>query len=246
MKIVISGTYSTGKTTLSLALSYLTGIPATHARTMREILPAAFPGYSLEQCGSSQLIELGIRRFAERIQAELKMGDSFISDGCSLQEWLYGSTRLKTGFNPSEDPETVKKWQNNHFEEWQIFQQTIHAFGKVVKEYAKNSYDTFIHLPVEFPYVPDGHRPASEYFRNESDKLLTQTYQELGIHPLEVHGNIQKRLSTIVGHMNLDQVMSVKDAIQCAMVYKKHKFDHIQQEKSKHDLENFFNRDHVA
>jgi hypothetical protein len=97
MRIAISGTYSTGKTTLSLALSYLTEIPITRARTMREILPDAFPGYSLEQCGSSELIELGMRRFTERVRAEMQRGDSFISDGCSLQEWLYGSTRLKTG-----------------------------------------------------------------------------------------------------------------------------------------------------
>jgi hypothetical protein len=102
MRIAISGTYSTGKTTLSLALSCLTDIPVTRARTMREILPEAFPDYTLEQCGSSELIELGMRRFLERVRAEIKTGVSFFSDGCPLQEWIYGSTRLKTGFNPVE------------------------------------------------------------------------------------------------------------------------------------------------
>lgn len=43
-KIVISGTYCTGKTTITLALEKATGIPATHALTMREILPDLFPG----------------------------------------------------------------------------------------------------------------------------------------------------------------------------------------------------------
>ena len=69
MRIAISGTYSTGKTTLSVALGFLTGIPVTCARTMREILPVAFPGYSLEQCNSIQLMALGMRRFVERVQA---------------------------------------------------------------------------------------------------------------------------------------------------------------------------------
>lgn len=36
MKIAISGTYSTGKTTTTLALAFYTGLPRTHAKTMRE------------------------------------------------------------------------------------------------------------------------------------------------------------------------------------------------------------------
>mgnify|MGYP007007859318 CR=1 FL=1 len=50
LRIAISGTYSTGKTTSSYALRYLTGIPRTHAQTMREILPIILPGKSLEEC----------------------------------------------------------------------------------------------------------------------------------------------------------------------------------------------------
>ena len=165
MKIAISGTYSTGKTTLSVALSLLTGIPVTRARTMREILPAVFPGYSLEQCGTSQLIELGIRRFTERIRAELVLNDAFISDGCALQEWLYGSTRMITGLNPAEKPENVRKWIENHPDEWNVFRQSIEAFSKVVKKHVRKNYDVIIHLPVEFPLVKDGHRPTSEIFQ---------------------------------------------------------------------------------
>ena len=36
MKIAISGTYSTGKTTTTLALAFYTGLPRTHAKTMRD------------------------------------------------------------------------------------------------------------------------------------------------------------------------------------------------------------------
>ena len=240
MRIVISGTYSTGKTTLSLALSYLTGIPAVRARTMREILPAAFPGYSLEQCGSSQLIELAIRRFCERTQAELKMDHSFVSDGCSLQEWLYGSTRLKTGFNPAEKPEVVKKWIETHSEEWHTFQQTIDALGKVVKEYARNSYDTFIHLPVEFPMTRDGHRPASEYFRTESEKLLMTTYEELGLSPIEIHGSLYDRLSAVVDHLGLDTVMDIDEAVRLINTRQKQGLFNIEMEKSSINKAGFF------
>ena len=214
MKIAISGTYSTGKTTLSVALGFLTGIPVTRARTMREILPVIFPGHLLEQCNSTQLMELGLRRFTERIQAESVMNGSFISDGCSLQEWLYGSTRMITGFNPTEKPESVKRWIDNHPDEWRVFKQTIESFGKVVKNYAKENYDTIIHLSVEFPMVQDGHRPASELFRAESDKLLCNTYRELGLSPVYVSGSIDKRLKMIVEWLNLETVMSIADSIE--------------------------------
>jgi hypothetical protein len=32
-------------------------------------------------------------------------------------------------------------------------------------------YDTIIHLPVEFPFIADGHRPASKSFRKASEQL---------------------------------------------------------------------------
>jgi hypothetical protein len=240
MRIAISGTYSTGKTTLSLALSFLTGIPATRARTMREILPDALPGYSLEQCGSSELIELGLRRFSERSQAEMKQGNSFISDGCALQEWLYGSTRLKTGFNPAEKPEYVKRWIKNHPEEWLVFQTTIENFGRIVKFYVRKHYDTIIHLPAEFPFVADGHRPASETFRTASEQLLINTYHELGIHPIEVRGNLRERLNTIVNKVGLTVIRNTEDAIDLTESYKKKYVDTVRIEKKSFPQENLF------
>ncbi|MDU7016005.1 MAG: AAA family ATPase, partial [Streptococcus mitis] len=62
MKIAISGTYSTGKTTTTLALAFYTGLPRTHAKTMREILPIALPGKRLEDATGPELVQLGIRR----------------------------------------------------------------------------------------------------------------------------------------------------------------------------------------
>ncbi len=43
LRIAISGTYSTGKTTTTEAVSLWLGIPRTHAQTMREILPRRSP-----------------------------------------------------------------------------------------------------------------------------------------------------------------------------------------------------------
>lgn len=240
MKIVISGTYSTGKTTLSLALSYLTGIPKTQAKTMRELLPVTFPGYALTQCAPAQLIELGIRRFTERIEAEIKMNGNFISDGCPIQEWIYGNTRLSTGLNPSENIEIVRKWIAANMEEWNVFKQAIDGFGKVVKKYTSTQYDTIIHLPIEFPFVADGHRPTSEFFREESEKTLIETYKEMGISPFIATGSLKERLLRITSHLGLPNLISVEKAMQMAEDQKRQRIDAIKIERREVDVKDLF------
>lgn len=44
IRLVISGTYSTGKTTTTNALSIATGIPLINALSAREILTELYPG----------------------------------------------------------------------------------------------------------------------------------------------------------------------------------------------------------
>jgi len=232
MKIVISGTYSTGKTTTSLALSLLTNVPVTYARTMREILPETFPGKRLEECDFHELIELGIRRFTERVIAEKKIGQCFISDGCPLQEWIYGQTRNLTGLNPSEKYWKIKLHQLIYSSKWNVFKKAIISFGDTVKEYTKHAYTHVIHLPAEIPFEPDGHRPVSELFRSKSEELLLNTYKELGLNVYEAKGTLASRLEQIVNYLNLNTIMPVNEAIEKAGYIRKSKFDHIKLEKT--------------
>ena len=102
LRIAVSGTYSTGKTTTTIALSLVTGIPRTHARTMREILPEAIPGKTLEDCKPAELLQLGMRRFIERAVFESHCKGGFFSDGSSLHEWVYGKARMIVGINPND------------------------------------------------------------------------------------------------------------------------------------------------
>ncbi|MCE8595711.1 ATP-binding protein [Bacteroides fragilis] len=199
LRIAISGTYSTGKTTTSYALSYLTGIPRTHAQTMREILPVILPGKRLEECTPVDLYELGIRRLTERVACESRLETSFISDGSALHEWVYGRARLKIGLNPNEN----------------AFMRLIHKakllpfalpmlefndyYGKLVKMHTAKSYDTFIHLPIEFPIVQDGHRPVNERFRTISNDYLLEIIQELGIPYFVASGSVEERLEKLRG-----------------------------------------------
>lgn len=232
MKLAISGTYSTGKTITTIALSYLTGIPKTHASTMREILPVAHPGKRLEECLPHELIELGIRRFLERCEAECHYNNHFISDGCAFQEWVYGTTRLKYGLNPNEHPIKVAIDKLVNPTSYEVFQKTIEAFGEVTKLYVKNNYDVIVHLPVEFPFSPDGHRPVKEKFRTESEKLLLKTYDEWNINPLIVSGSLKKRLQRITEALNLPRQMSMEKAIDLALSNKARAFDSVRLETS--------------
>ena len=67
MRLGITGTYSSGKTLTSLLVSHLLAMSRTQARTMREILPAAAPGKTLEEVTSTELIRMIVERHTERV-----------------------------------------------------------------------------------------------------------------------------------------------------------------------------------
>lgn len=212
MKIAISGTYSSGKTTTSLALAHLTGIPRTHAKTMREILPEALPGKRLEDCTAPELFQLGMRRYAERAVHESHLPDGFISDGSSIHEWVYGKVRVLVGINPSDLDEVPSE----RAADMRFYEEVIDNMGAVMKQHARRTYDVFIHLPVEFALVADGHRPVSERFRKMSDQLLLETLDSYGIPYHIVGGSIPARLEKIVDLLGLPARIPVDEAIKHA------------------------------
>jgi len=217
-RIAISGTYSTGKTTTSYALSFLTGIPRTHAQTMREILPVINPGKRLEDCTPPELYELGIRRLTERVNCETLLKDGFVSDGSALHEWVYGKARLKVGLNPNEKG-TKRLVSKIKLLPYTIpMSKFIGDYEKLVKYHTTKSYDIFIHLPIEFPIALDGHRPVNENFRKLSDNYLVDTLKELGMPYIVAGGSVEERLEKIVRLLNLPMVMTVREAVALAKV----------------------------
>lgn len=235
-RIVISGTYCTGKTTLSLALSLATGIPATHALTMREILPKLFPGKTLRQCSYAELLCLGMKRFEERIRAEALLTGGFISDGCTLQEWLYGSTRLYTGAYPDEYPWQMKLKSLLNHRAYRDFVIQLQGFEGMAKSYAKTHYDVFFHLPVEFDFVPDGHRPTSERFRTLSEQRLLMTYDDMEIRPVMIRGRLQDRLQQVLDVLGIVPLAPLEHCIRQATELRAALFDRVALETAGHHL----------
>lgn len=217
-RIAISGTYSTGKTTTTEALSLLTGIPRTQARTMREILPEAVPGKTLEQCTPAELIQLGIWRFKERAVNESHCPEQFFSDGSCLHEWTYGRARMLVGINPNLGRISQRLVKLLSSPVQGAYEKIIDNFGNAVKQHAKHAYDEFIHLPVEFALVKDGHRPVSETFRNISNQILLEALDELDIRYHVVGGSIEERLEKIISIYNLPTVLTIDEAVKQASI----------------------------
>ncbi|WP_054816138.1 AAA family ATPase [Nocardia arizonensis] len=212
IRLAISGTYGTGKSTTTEALSLATGIPRTHAMTARQLLMDIAPGKTLNELNSVELLQLGLRRFEERLNNESGT-ESFVSDGSVVHEWVYGTARLQIGINPGAGllTRTVKTFSG--FGRKAPVSEYIELFGEIVKARAAHLYDAYIHLPVEFPLPADGHRPVSEPFRKLSDDTLLSVIRGLGVHYEVVGGTVQERISKIIELFDLDTVMPVEEAI---------------------------------
>lgn len=215
MRIGITGTYSAGKTLTSLAACRYLGMPRTRARTMREILPEAAPGRTLEQCTAAELLQMIVTRHVERAVHEHALGDSFVSDGCSLQEWIYGSIRVKVGIDPNASA-GLGDTDVERTPELAFFDEVMTCFGRHVTRHVAGSYDVFVHLRNELPLAADGHRPVNDRFRTLADSTLRRTLDEIGLPVHEVSGTLPERLVAMSGVLGLPPAMPVDEAVAAA------------------------------
>lgn len=213
MRLGITGTYSSGKTITAMALSEYTGIPRTRAKTMREILPDAAPGKTLDECTAAELLQMIMVRHTERAVHESRLSGGFVSDGCSLQEWIYGTVRVTVGVNPNESLHLSDLKSVEKTDEIRYFEEVIGQMGVAMKQHVKRSFDAFVHLPNELPLAEDGHRPVNERFRSMSDDMLLATLDELAIPHTIVGGSLPERLARIAELHALPVVMGVDEAI---------------------------------
>jgi len=236
LKLAISGTYSTGKSTTTEALSIATGLPRTHAKTSREILIDLIPGKTVMDLNAMELIKLGLRRFEERVQNESGPGP-FISDGGVFHEWVYFEARMRVGINPGAPKwfQAVKQIAGlpvKHF-----YQRYTDTLGDVTRARAKRLYDAYVHLPVEFDMHPDGHRPVSEPFRRLSDDLLIEALQELEIPYHVVGGPIPERVNRIIELFDMPQVVPTDEAIELAQIRVRAATDVLEQDARFHEAQ---------
>lgn len=219
IRLVISGTYSTGKTTTTTALSIATGIPLINAQSAREILTDLYPGRRFEDMNATELMALGLKRLEERIREETvlyKDHGSFISDGSVLNEWIYGTVRMKVGINPGSKflhrlAKAILGIPAKSF-----FKSYLSAYGQVANLHARQWYTDAVHLPIEFEMSADGHRPVSEKYRTLSDLALQDAFTAIGLSPVLAKGSQLDRLKTIIDTYGLPVVMPLDEALHLA------------------------------
>ncbi|MFG3284106.1 AAA family ATPase [Streptomyces sp. NPDC048111] len=213
MRLGISGTYSSGKTLTALALAHYTGLPRTMAKTMREILPEAAPGKTLEECTAAELLQMIVVRHTERVKYEYQLADGFVSDGSSLQEWIYGALRVRVGINPNDSVGLAEGQDVERTAEIAFFDAVMRQLGVSFKQHVKRSFDAFVHLRNELPLSADGHRPVNNRFRTLADERLLEVLAELEIPVHIVGGTLPERLREIVAITGLTPVMTEDEAI---------------------------------
>jgi hypothetical protein len=213
MKLSVSGTYSAGKTSTVIALSHYTGLPRTLALTIREIMPAAVPGKSLAEVTPAEYLQIAMRRHTGRAVAEALLGDTFVSDGSSLQEWIYGAARVRYGLDPSTTAHLKNSAPEQLSDEMRFFGEVIDQYGHAFRQHVKATFDAFVHLRNERPITNDGHRPMNEHFRAFCDDMLLRTLRELAIPHWEIGGTMAERLTAIVELFELPTVMRLDEAM---------------------------------
>lgn len=212
MKLAVSGTYSSGKTRSVMALSHYTGIPRTLAKAIREIMPGALPGKKLADVTPAEFLQLMMLRHVGRAVHEAKLGEHFISDGSSLQEWLYGAARVRYGMDPNTTQDAVAE----PHPDMPFFENVVDQFGHAFRRHVKDTFDAFVHLRHELPIADDGHRPMNEGFRTLIDEKLLSTLTELKIPVFIVSGSFTERLDAIVDRFALPTVMPLEEAVGLA------------------------------
>jgi hypothetical protein len=179
-------------------------------------MPDAVPGKKLAECTPAEFLQLMMLRHVGRAVHESLLGDEFISDGSSLQEWLYGSARVIHGMNPNETAASGGVVRGKSDAEMLFFEKVVVQFGHAFKQHVKTTFDAFVHLRHELPIADDGHRPMNARFRAAIDEMLLTTLDELKIPYHVVGGGFAERLTAIVGLYNLPTVMETDEAIALA------------------------------
>lgn len=210
---MISGTYSTGKTTTATALAHATGIPLVRAQSAREILTDLYPGRAFHHMSAEELMALGLRRLCERVRAEEELRDrGFISDGSVLNEWAYAAVRLRVGLNPGAPLVQQVVKGALAVPSAPFFRRYVRAYGTMARHHALDGYDEVVHLPVEFGMSADGHRPVSERYRLLSDRRLRREFMALGLPVHVATGAIETRVESVIQQLDLPTVLAVPEA----------------------------------
>ncbi|MFJ4947814.1 AAA family ATPase [Streptomyces sp. NPDC088760] len=205
--IAVVGAYGSGKTLLSRALSHATGLPYTQGTAMRE--PIGGEGKHIWKWTPGELLQLTVKRYAERVVNEGRQTGGFISDGSILHEYIFAKLRLVVGPVPESDAPLDTRFRD---EVTAALEEVADNIGRLAQQHAATAYDVFFHLPIEFGLAEDN-RPINEHFRSLSDQVMLPVLDQLGVPVHSVTGSPEERLEKVLAVTGLPTVMDVGKAV---------------------------------
>ncbi|HVF54023.1 MAG TPA: ATP-binding protein [Actinomycetota bacterium] len=169
-RIVIVGSFSTGKTTLAELLARRLDLPLL-PETAREVVEL---GFKLDKDATPETETLiFLKQFNNELANEEFVGDRSLIDVMAYARWVLENQA------PTKERALWDECE------------------KIAERKLRTNYSHVYYLPIEFPIVLDGLRPDDPVFQKEIDERITGLLRSHAIKYETVTGSIQERLDRI-------------------------------------------------
>lgn len=178
MIYAVSGSHSTGKTTLLTALMQREEVKhLTKINGITRYLPKS--GIAINTSGSdlSQTIVMSDHWARTRILSTLSQ--DFILDRCVADGYAY----TRWAFNNKKVSEDVLSWAD------------------FVIEQSKDKYKKIFYLPIEFDLELDGVREDNKAFQIEIDEIIQGLYKKYNLPVIRLTGTVEERVQQIIDNL---------------------------------------------
>ena len=174
-RIVIVGSFSTGKTTLAEALAEKLNLPLL-PEVAREV---AALGFKLDKdtLPSTEAL-IFLRQYNNELSTEEFVGDRSLIDVMAYAGWVLDN----------------QERSKDHY----IWDECL----KLAERRLRTSYSHVFYLPIEFPIVLDGLRPDDPVFQKDIDERVVSLLKAHDLDHVTLTGSVEERLTQIDSHLS--------------------------------------------
>lgn len=189
-KIAVAGSYGTGKTMTSLALSRILDLPRAHVENIDSLYFKIYgKNKNPKEYSTAELLSLGLARFHSRIKQEDPGG--FISDGSVFNEIAYGEARIAMSER--------KAGSFKGFLHKEIYKDYRRRLYRTITDYGRNAYNNLFYLRIT--PVPGGLSKNSIVFQEYFEKTLFRLFDENNIEYRVLEGSVETFIPEILSSL---------------------------------------------